>query len=189
MRPTVVTALCEALASGAYPVVNEFGSVGTGGHRGAGPGGTGVGGGASVAGSGFLGCGRRFPRAARCGRCPRAPAPRQQRRLRLHQQQRLTLGQAALALRELRGLLEATQVVGALSVLAVDGAHEAYAAPVHAARPHRGSVEVAWRMRELLGAADRPTPPLGRLQDPYGFRCLPQVHGPAHFTDIWRTGE
>lgn len=30
LRPSVVTALCEALESGAYPVVNEFGSVGTG---------------------------------------------------------------------------------------------------------------------------------------------------------------
>lgn len=30
LRPTVVTALCEALETGAYPVVNEFGSVGTG---------------------------------------------------------------------------------------------------------------------------------------------------------------
>jgi histidine ammonia-lyase len=92
----------------------------------------------------------------------------------------LTLGQAALALHELRGLIGATQVVAALSLLAVDGSHEAYAAPVHAARPHRGSVEVARRMRELIGAADRPTAPLGRIQDPYGFRCLPQIHGPAH---------
>ncbi|MEU0604649.1 aromatic amino acid lyase, partial [Streptomyces griseorubiginosus] len=92
----------------------------------------------------------------------------------------LTLGQAALALHELRGLVEATQVVGALSLLAVDGSHEAYAAPVHAARPHRGSAQVARRMRELIGAEDRPTPPLGRIQDPYGFRCLPQIHGPAH---------
>ena len=33
---------------------------------------------------------------------------------------------------------------------------------------------------QLTGAADRPTPPLGRIQDPYGFRCLPQIHGPAH---------
>ncbi|MBK3579201.1 aromatic amino acid lyase, partial [Streptomyces sp. MBT65] len=30
LRPTVVTALCEALENGVYPVVNEFGSVGTG---------------------------------------------------------------------------------------------------------------------------------------------------------------
>jgi histidine ammonia-lyase len=92
----------------------------------------------------------------------------------------LTLGQSALALHELRALVEATQVVAALSLLAVDGSHEAYAAPVHAARPHRGSTEVARRMRWLIGAADRPTPPLGRIQDPYGFRCLPQIHGPAH---------
>ncbi|WP_179201043.1 aromatic amino acid lyase, partial [Streptomyces scabiei] len=91
----------------------------------------------------------------------------------------LTLGQAALALHELRGLIAATQVVAALSLLAVDGSHEAYAAPVHLARAHRGSSEVARRMRELIGAADRPTPPLGRIQDPYGFRCLPQIHGPA----------
>ncbi|WP_046918885.1 aromatic amino acid lyase, partial [Streptomyces stelliscabiei] len=91
----------------------------------------------------------------------------------------LTLGQAALALHELRGLIAATQVVAALSLLAVDGSHEAYAAPVHLARPHRGSREVARRMRELIGASDRPTPPLGRIQDPYGFRCLPQIHGPA----------
>ncbi|MEV0485873.1 aromatic amino acid lyase [Streptomyces sp. NPDC050508] len=92
----------------------------------------------------------------------------------------LTLGQSALALHELRGLIGATQVVGALSLLAVDGSHEPFAAPVHAARPHQGSSEVARRMRELIGAADRPTPPLGRIQDPYGFRCLPQIHGPAH---------
>ncbi len=30
LRPTVVSALCEALESGAHPVVNEYGSVGTG---------------------------------------------------------------------------------------------------------------------------------------------------------------
>ncbi|MGW4007285.1 aromatic amino acid lyase, partial [Streptomyces nigra] len=92
----------------------------------------------------------------------------------------LTLGQAALALHELRGLVGATEVVAALSLLAVDGSHEAYAAPVHAARPHPGTVGVARRMRRLIGADDRPTPPLGRIQDPYGFRCLPQIHGPAH---------
>jgi histidine ammonia-lyase len=34
-------------------------------------------------------------------------------------------------------------------------------------------------MRAILGAPERPTPPLGRIQDPYGFRCVPQIHGPA----------
>ncbi|MET9683281.1 aromatic amino acid ammonia-lyase [Streptomyces coeruleorubidus] len=180
LRPTMVTALCEALESGVYPVVNEFGSVGTGDI-------------AALAQVGLALAGEHpwreagFSGADGASGGPRdvvgTPEPQHldnNDALAFISSNALTLGQAALALHELRGLLEATQVVGALSVLAVDGAHEAYAAPVHAARPHRGSVEVARRMRELLGAADRPTPPLGRLQDPYGFRCLPQIHGPAH---------
>jgi histidine ammonia-lyase len=35
-------------------------------------------------------------------------------------------------------------------------------------------------MRRLLGVPDRPVAPSGsRIQDPYGFRCLPQIQGPA----------
>ncbi|MDO0933710.1 aromatic amino acid ammonia-lyase [Streptomyces sp. DG2A-72] len=163
LRPSVVTALCEALESGAYPVVNEFGSVGTGDL-------------AALAQVGLALAGEHPWRGSG------APEPQpldNNDALALISSNALTLGQAALAVHELRGLIGATQVVGALSLLAVDGSYEAYAAPVHAARPHRGSAEVARRMRELLGAADRPTPPLGRIQDPYGFRCLPQIHGPA----------
>ncbi|MET7681952.1 aromatic amino acid ammonia-lyase [Streptomyces sp. NPDC005423] len=164
LRPSVVTALCGALESGAYPVVNEFGSVGTGDI-------------AALAQVGLALAGEHPWRGAG------APEPQpldNNDALALMSSNALTLGQSALALHELRGLVGATQVVAALSLLAVDGSHEPYAAPVHAARPHRGSSEVARRMRELIGAADRPTPPLGRIQDPYGFRCLPQIHGPAH---------
>ncbi|MET8827759.1 aromatic amino acid ammonia-lyase [Streptomyces sp. NPDC004610] len=164
LRPSVVEALCEALANGAQPVVHEFGSVGTGDL-------------AALAQLGLALAGEH-PWAGQG-----APAPQaldNNDALALISSNALTLGQAALALHELRGLVAATQVVAALSLVAVDGSHEAYAAPVHAARPHKGSLEVARRMRELIGAADRPTPPLGRIQDPYGFRCLPQIHGPAH---------
>ncbi|MEV0737086.1 aromatic amino acid ammonia-lyase [Streptomyces sp. NPDC050549] len=169
LRPTVVTALCEALESGVHPVVNEFGSVGTGDI-------------AALAQVGLALAGERPWRDAGNG-LSGVPEPQpldNNDALALISSNALTLGQAALALHELRGLIGATQVVGALSLLAVDGSHEPFAAPVHAARPHRGSTEVARRMRELIGAADRPTPPLGRIQDPYGFRCLPQIHGPAH---------
>lgn len=175
LRPTVVTALCEALETGAYPVVNEFGSVGTGDI-------------AALAQVGLALVGEQPWRGSQLGasegRSAEGLGPEPQPldnndALALISSNALTLGQAALALDELRGLIGATQVVAALSLIAVDGSHEAYAAPVHAARPHRGSVEVARRMRELIGAADRPVPPLGRIQDPYGFRCVPQIHGPA----------
>ncbi|WP_326722646.1 aromatic amino acid lyase [Streptomyces sp. NBC_00243] len=183
LRPTVVTALCEALETGAYPVVNEFGSVGTGDIAALAQVGLALAGEhpwrSAAAGAGQFPEGQ-FPQ----GRYPEGLGPEPQPldnndALALISSNALTLGQAALALDELRGLIGATQVVAALSLLAVDGSHEAYAEPVHAARPHRGSVEVARRMRELIGAADRPVPPLGRIQDPYGFRCVPQIHGPA----------
>ncbi|MFF5146265.1 aromatic amino acid ammonia-lyase [Streptomyces sp. NPDC013157] len=164
LRPSVVTALCEALEAGAHPVVNEFGSVGTG----------------DIAALAQMGLALAGEHPWRGTGAPAAQPLDNNDALALISSNALTLGQSALALHELRGLIEATQVVAALSLLAVDGSHEAFAAPVHAARPHRGSVEVARRMRELIGAADRPTPPLGRIQDPYGFRCLPQIHGPAH---------
>ncbi|MFE2537674.1 aromatic amino acid ammonia-lyase [Streptomyces sp. NPDC059371] len=174
LRPTVVTALCEALESGAYPAVNEFGSVGTGDI-------------AALAQMGLALAGEHpwrgpdgSPARTGGGLAPEPQPLDNNDALALISSNALTLGQSALALHELRGLIGATQVVAALSLLAVDGSHEAYAEPVHAARPHRGSIEVARRMRELIGAADRPTPPLGRIQDPYGFRCLPQIHGPAH---------
>ncbi|MBQ0847057.1 MULTISPECIES: aromatic amino acid ammonia-lyase [Streptomyces] len=181
LRPTVVTALCEALESGAHPVVNEFGSVGTGDI-------------AALAQVGLAlagehpwrdGEGAGLSARAGTGVVEQAGAPEPQPldnndALALISSNALTLGQSALALHELRGLIGATQVVAALSLVAVDGSYEAYAAPVHAARPHRGSTEVARRMREMIGAPDRPTPPLGRIQDPYGFRCVPQIHGPAH---------
>lgn len=221
LRPTVVTALCEALETGAYPVVNEFGSVGTGDiaalaqlglalvgeHPWRGPEqgvppqvqdpsvqaqGQAPSAQAQVQapsvqsqGPSPLGLGERVTsfgeEVSSVGRgLPPEPQPLDNNdALALISSNALTLGQSALALDELRGLIEATQVVAALSLLAVDGSHEAYAAPVHAARPHKGSAEVARRMRELIGAADRPTPPLGRIQDPYGFRCVPQIHGPA----------
>ncbi|MEV6481065.1 aromatic amino acid ammonia-lyase [Streptomyces sp. NPDC051576] len=171
LRPTVVGALCEALENGVYPVVNEFGSVGTGDI-------------AALAQVGLALVGEHPWRSASGEHSPvGVPEPQpldNNDALAMISSNALTLGQSALALHELRGLIGATQVVGALSLLAVDGSHEPFAAPVHAARPHRGSTEVARRMRELIGAADRPTPPLGRIQDPYGFRCLPQIHGPAH---------
>ncbi|RII15083.1 Histidine ammonia-lyase [Streptomyces sp. YIM 130001] len=163
LRPSVVTSLCEALTSGAYPAVHEYGSVGTG----------------DIAALSEAGLALAGERPWHGGRAPEPLALDNNDALALISSNALTLGQSALALEELRKLIVATQVVGALSLLAVDGSYEAYAEPVHAARPHPGSYAVAAHSRYLLGAPERPTPPLGRIQDPYGFRCLPQIHGPA----------
>jgi histidine ammonia-lyase len=88
-----------------------------------------------------------------------------------------TVGEAALACRDLRWLLRAGLVVAALSFVAVDGSPEPYASAVHEPRRHPGQIEVAAKMRELLRTtAGRPA---RHIQDPYGLRALPQVHGSA----------
>lgn len=87
-----------------------------------------------------------------------------------------TLGEAAIACAELRDLLDAAVVVSALSFTAVHGSDEPYGVPVHEARPHPGQRAVAALMRTLL--TDEPGTP-ARIQDPYAYRALPQVHGPA----------
>ncbi|MDX3244938.1 aromatic amino acid lyase [Streptomyces sp. ME18-1-4] len=92
----------------------------------------------------------------------------------------LALGQAALAQGALDTLLRATHAVAALSLAAVSGSPEAYAAPVHALRPYPGAARAAGEVRRLLGLPDRPTHhPGGRVQDPFGFRAFPQAHGCA----------
>jgi histidine ammonia-lyase len=87
-----------------------------------------------------------------------------------------TLGEAALACHDLGELLRAAIPVAAFSHLAVNASIEPYAAPVHQARPHPGQQAVAAAMRWLLDACAGPA---ARIQDPYGYRAFPQVHGPA----------
>jgi histidine ammonia-lyase len=88
-----------------------------------------------------------------------------------------TLGEAALACYDLSRLLQAGTVIAALSHVAVSASAEPYAEAVAQARPHPGQRRVARLLRTLL--ADSPAT-AARLQDPYSYRALPQVHGPAY---------
>jgi histidine ammonia-lyase len=89
-----------------------------------------------------------------------------------------TLAQAVLAALELDRLLRASHAVAALSYVVLGGSSEAYATPVHEARPHPGQVHCAAELRRLLGMTGLPKPGR-RIQDPYGLRAFPQVQGPA----------
>ena len=166
LHPAVITALLGALDAGAHPVVNEFGAVGTGDL-------------AALAQTGLALAGEHPWACAPGGSAPAAIPLDSNDALALISSNALTLGQSALALDELRRLLAASLPVAALSLLAVGGSYEPFAEPVMRARPHPGSAAAAARLRTLSGVPDRPSPPLGRIQDPYGFRCIPQIHGPA----------
>ncbi|GAA3676432.1 aromatic amino acid ammonia-lyase [Nonomuraea antimicrobica] len=85
-----------------------------------------------------------------------------------------TLADAAIACHRLRHLLDAAVEVAALSFAAVDASAEPVAAVVQEARPHPGQAVVAESLRGRLAHE-----PATRVQDPYGFRAFPQVHGAA----------
>ncbi|MGI9009218.1 MAG: aromatic amino acid lyase, partial [Streptosporangiaceae bacterium] len=87
-----------------------------------------------------------------------------------------TVGEAALACADLAELVRAAVVIAALSHCAVTASTEPYAAAVHEARRYPGQRAIAAALRALLGDEGQPG---ARIQDPYGYRALPQVHGPA----------
>ncbi len=86
-----------------------------------------------------------------------------------------TLADAALAVVAWRSLAEAAVVVGALTFTAVAGNEEAFAPAVETVTPFAGARRVCRVLRELVS----PSAPPARLQDPFGLRALPQVHGAA----------
>ncbi|MBO5693537.1 MAG: histidine ammonia-lyase [Tidjanibacter sp.] len=67
--------------------------------------------------------------------------------------------------------------IGAMSLEAFDGRIDPFADNVHQVRPHNGQIVTAARFRELLEGSELIAQPKKHVQDPYSFRCIPQVHG------------
>ncbi len=74
-------------------------------------------------------------------------------------------------------LLRIANTVSALSLDAFDGRIEPFLSPVHEVRPHPGQVDVAREIRTLLENSELLRQEKKHVQDPYSFRCIPQVHG------------
>ena len=72
--------------------------------------------------------------------------------------------------------------IGAMSLEAYDGRIEPFYPHVHEVRPHKGQIETAARFRELLEGSEIIKQPKVHVQDPYSFRCIPQVHGASKDT-------
>ena len=72
--------------------------------------------------------------------------------------------------------------IGALALEAYDGRIEPFYPQVHEVRPHQGQIETAARFRELLEGSEIIKRPKAHVQDPYSFRCIPQVHGASKDT-------
>ena len=68
-------------------------------------------------------------------------------------------------------------LVGTISLEGFDGRIEPFNEKIHYIRAHKGQIVTAKRISEFLEGSQIINQPKNHVQDPYSFRCMPQVHG------------
>ena len=81
-----------------------------------------------------------------------------------------------------RRLSEWADLIGAMSLDAFDGRINPFIDEVHEIRAHKGQLTTARNFRRLLEGSEMIARPKKHVQDPYSFRCIPQVHGASKDT-------
>jgi histidine ammonia-lyase len=176
VRPEVVELVLGLLDRGVTPVIPSKGSVGSSGdlaplaHLGL----VLIGEGEATTGDQTLPGGEALRRA---GLEPVALAPKEG--LALINGTHLMAAAGALAVRDVRRLLDAATVAVALSLEAFKGSTVPFDPRLHELRGQPGPAEVARRLKALLDGSPvvESHADCGRVQDPYTLRCAPQVLG------------
>ena len=92
----------------------------------------------------------------------------------------LMLAQGALALADIRAVLDAATIASALSMEGFRGNLQSWCALVDEARGQPGQIRAGAALRAILADSELWQPGEARLlQDPLSFRCVPQIHGAA----------
>lgn len=89
---------------------------------------------------------------------------------------------AVWSLLQAQKLSDWSDKIAAMSLDAYHGLLSPFTRAVHVVRPHQGQLDTAARMMELLEGSEIAATPKDYVQDPYSFRCIPQVHGAAKDT-------
>jgi len=89
-------------------------------------------------------------------------------------------------------ILDKTHTVSALSADVWLCRQDPFRPELQRIRPHGGQVKVAENMLQLLQQSPMQNLPRPAVQDPYSFRCIPQVHGASidalnHCFSVWET--
>ncbi len=82
--------------------------------------------------------------------------------------------------------------VAALSLDVYLCRQDPFMAPLHKVRPHAGQIDTANEILQILQSSPMQQMPRAAVQDPYSFRCIPQVHGASemaldHCLKVWET--
>lgn len=70
-----------------------------------------------------------------------------------------------------------TDLIAAVSLEGFDGRAEPFHPLLHQIRPHSGQVETAANILSFTNGSEILAQEKKHVQDPYSFRCIPQVHG------------
>lgn len=86
-------------------------------------------------------------------------------------------------------LVNCFDMFGAMSLEAYDGRIESFMDCLQQVRPHPGQIETAAVFRRILKGSEIIEREKAHVQDPYSFRCIPQVHGAVkdamhHVTEV-----
>jgi histidine ammonia-lyase len=74
-------------------------------------------------------------------------------------------------------IVDQADIIASLSLDAFDGLLEPFSENIQRIRPHKGQIETAAHFRNILEGSEMQEKPKKHIQDPYSFRCIPQVHG------------
>ena len=181
VRPEVIDLICAMLNKGVHPVVPSQGSVGASGDL------------APLAhlALAMIGEGQVWAentRTSSAGALQRAGikplVPEAKEAISLINGTQAMLAVGTLSLLAAETLAATADVLGAMSLDALQGTDVAFDARIHDARPHSGQVEVAANLRRLLKGSEirESHKDCGRVQDAYSLRCIPQVHGAVRDT-------
>ncbi|MBD5224653.1 MAG: histidine ammonia-lyase [Bacteroidales bacterium] len=83
---------------------------------------------------------------------------------------------------EARKLSRWADKIGALSLDAFDGRIDPFLPQIQQIRPHRGQILTGEAVTAYLKGSELIAKPKRHVQDPYSFRCMPQVHGASKDT-------
>ncbi|PKP17897.1 MAG: histidine ammonia-lyase [Bacteroidetes bacterium HGW-Bacteroidetes-23] len=73
-------------------------------------------------------------------------------------------------------------LIGTISLEGFDGRIDPFNELIHLVRPHKGQIETAQRITDFLEGSQIINQKKVHVQDPYSFRCMPQVHGASKDT-------
>ena len=79
-------------------------------------------------------------------------------------------------------LLKWADLIAAISFDAFNCSADCLNERIHAIRSHKGQITSAANIRNILNGSNIYSVPKNNVQDPYSFRCIPQVHGASKDT-------